>query len=649
MHWLGWWKYIRVCSLCLWCLITCSVQAEERHQVSDTANKSAEEWIALSKKHFWDNAPLSKVYAQRAIDQARKTKNQAGQVRGLLALGQVMQFSDPAQANLYFKEARQHAEQLADPLLMAQAYEETANFYLKWEQYGFALQYAQRALNLITDHRLDIEKPYGLLGNVYARQGRTEDAIRSYERIIAERLAHKAEHTLPGILSDAGNAYFQAGQYSHAREYYLRGVAIGEKYQDERSLGYLKDNVGLSYYAEKNYEAALPWHKAGLAYRQKVGSELEIIAGLNNLAATYLAMGYADSALLTARQSYPIAQRFGQFNFLREVTDILSAAHYQLGHADSAYVLMRLSQEYLQAMRKQAHERAVLSATASLEAEQQRHQNQLLSGKNQTLWWSLLSLGLLILLLFTVGMLLLRQNRLNKRLIAELKEINATKDKLFAIVGHDLRSPVNSLVGLLHLLDDQQISPQDFMAFSQKLRHRVDHLHITLNNLLMWAFSQMQGIHTKPRPVYLAALTGEVAGLLSGLSTQKGVQVHVRIPATLTALADEDQIRLVLRNLLSNAVKFTPTGHSVFVDATQVGQYVECCVADEGTGIAPDIMKRLFGYEQSSSAGTAGEKGTGLGLILCKEFVEKNGGQIRAESQPGQGSKFYFTIPVWKG
>lgn len=241
-------------------------------------------------------------------------------------------------------------------------------------------------------------------------------------------------------------------------------------------------------------------------------------------------------------------------------------------------------------------------------------------------------------------------SKLNSELDArgrELESINETKDRLFAIIGHDLRSPINSLKGLFDLVDQHSISQEQFLQFSSKLKHGVEHVHFALNNLLQWAHSQMQGIQTIPKSLALSVLTHEVMGPLKEFATNKNIDLDNLVDPSLKVWADPDQVKLILRNLLSNAIKFTQTNGHVKVETLVENGHCQVIIKDNGIGISAIKIPEFFSsIPLKSGYGTQGEKGTGLGLILCKEFVEKNKGRIWVESTENKETTFYFTLPI---
>lgn len=264
-------------------------------------------------------------------------------------------------------------------------------------------------------------------------------------------------------------------------------------------------------------------------------------------------------------------------------------------------------------------------------------------------------IALVGILLFTIYRSGQRRIRINKLLIEhqdeikkrseELEQLNQVKDKFFSIISHDLRSPMNALSGILNLMENDQISREEFTMLTKELRVQFNHTRTLISNLLDWALLQMDKLKIQPERIQLSSVIDENFKLLSTVQLKEIALVN-QVESTTTGWADLNMINLVLRNLIINAIKFSEKGGRVIVSAIDKGDKVEISIKDFGVGIPPAVQKILFdktlGY---STRGTANEKGTGLGLILCKEFVEKNGGTIWLESEAGKGSTFYFTIP----
>jgi signal transduction histidine kinase len=231
------------------------------------------------------------------------------------------------------------------------------------------------------------------------------------------------------------------------------------------------------------------------------------------------------------------------------------------------------------------------------------------------------------------------------RLQAEqLAQLNATKDKLFSIIGHDFRGPLNRLKGMLELVENRNISQQQFTSIAAALKSNLDSVSTTLENLLHWSLAQLQGIQTNPVKINLQAMVEEHVALYRELAKAKNVRLENEI-SDLLALADEDHTRVVLRNLINNAIKFSLPDGVVKISCRDEGSFVKIQVADTGVGIEPDQLRSLLLKEKvPSTKGTHHERGAGIGLILCQEFVENNGGSLSVASELGKGSVFSFTL-----
>jgi len=229
-----------------------------------------------------------------------------------------------------------------------------------------------------------------------------------------------------------------------------------------------------------------------------------------------------------------------------------------------------------------------------------------------------------------------------------LHDLNATKDKFFSIIAHDLKNPFNAVIGFSNLLIDQ-VKENDYNGIDEYATIIKDsslRAMSLLNNLLIWARSQTGKMEFNPENFELVKLIGEVIELLNDSAKQKKIEILLQLPYDVVVFADKEMIGTILRNLISNAVKFTHSGGMITISVhLQVeGSLIQ--VSDNGMGIKKENIHKLFKIDESySTKGTQNESGTGLGLLLCKEFIEKNGGKIWAESEYGKGSKFSFLIP----
>jgi len=231
----------------------------------------------------------------------------------------------------------------------------------------------------------------------------------------------------------------------------------------------------------------------------------------------------------------------------------------------------------------------------------------------------------------------------------ELQQANAEKDKFFSIIAHDLRSPFSNFLGVTQTLEEMlpQLTMDEIQSFAKSMRNSATILFRLLENLLQWSRIQRGLIPYEPEVCVLNSLTDDMISMSQESAKKKEIDILVDIPDGLEIYSDKNMFNTTIRNLITNAVKFTQRGGKIMISAKVLdNDYVEVSVADTGIGMSQSMVENLFRIDvKSNRNGTEGEPSTGLGLLLCKEFAEKNRGKIRVESEEGKGSIFHFTIP----
>jgi len=243
---------------------------------------------------------------------------------------------------------------------------------------------------------------------------------------------------------------------------------------------------------------------------------------------------------------------------------------------------------------------------------------------------------------------LLDRQALIEKQSEELLKLNSTKDRIFSIIAHDLRNPFNVVSGFSELLleDYKNLPPVSIEMYLGQIYNSSKNGNLLLENLLQWSQSQTGRMTFEPVHLSLFKVAEESSDFLAGDALKKNINIQLQINHELFVEADENMLKTIFRNLLSNAIKFTPNNGNITVGVGSVTEYVEICVCDSGVGIPPEKISMLFKFEMNTSTkGTSNESGTGLGLILTKEFIDRHKGEIWVESTVGVGTKFKFTLP----
>jgi two-component system, sensor histidine kinase and response regulator len=239
-----------------------------------------------------------------------------------------------------------------------------------------------------------------------------------------------------------------------------------------------------------------------------------------------------------------------------------------------------------------------------------------------------------------------QQAELLRAQAAELAEANTLTNKLFSVISHDLKTPMYALRNFFHNAKEHKLPAREIRNMLPDVIHDLNYTTGLMDNLLHWAKSQMQSQGgARPQELDINSLVEEVLQLLRIQADAKRVRVERKISLPVYAYADKDMINLVVRNLVSNAIKFTPMGGCITVGTGEHDGFSEVFVRDTGRGISREEMRKINENSFYSTRGTSSEAGTGLGLMLCKEFLERNQGRLMIESEPGQGSTFSFTLP----
>lgn len=549
--------------------------------------------------------------------------------------------------------------------------------YRHYFLFSESLSWYFKALNLSTQINdfVGIGFCYDNLGVVRFNQKQFDDALNYFKR--AKDQFEKVNHQEG--LSYAYNhicwVLVEKKEYSSALDYIQEALFIRRKIKasPEQICNTLGD-MAIVQVALKKYSAAKISINEGIQLARKLNKPINVSEQQLTLASLYLNNNQLDEAIAIAQSSYQIARKTNYRLQRMKCASALAKIYEKQQKYDLAYPY--LVEQY--ALKDSLFNEEINNKTANLEAKYEFdlkerqllefQKRQELENKRNLDRERFLS-SLLIAALLFVGVLaffiyqkrkqdkfineelvqknaeISRQNQEIQEQTAQLAENNHFKDRLFSIISHDLRSPVVGLVGSLELVNEGLLSETEFRNMLPDLAHNINSIQSLLDNLLAWARTQMKGIAILPEAFHIRELLDEKISMFKKQIEAKELNIFNNIEADLQVLADKNMIDLVARNLLSNAIKFSVPGGTITMTSSRQKGYSQICIADNGIGISADNLNRLFDAQTVSTKGTAGEMGTGLGLLLSKEFIEQNGGKTWGESVIGEGSKFCFTIP----
>ena len=424
---------------------------------------------------------------------------------------------------------------------------------------------------------------------------------------------------------------------------------------------------------QDNEEKALSFHRQAIRIRLRENDQTGLAESYTKIGAVFQDAGQYDESIKYLQIGLGNALWVNGKHLIRDCYDLLYYAYTGKGDFLKASEYKDKFAEISELIYSEENERRIEQLQTKLEVEKRERAIQYLQDKTDMQQKELrrrrnfnilLSVLVVIILAFSgyiyysyrdrkkINQELQRTNARVMDQNEELTQLNHTKDKFFSIIGHDLKGPLNSLLSFSGLLinNTESFSPAEIKTVATDLEKSLKNLRGLLENLLSWARSQTGNLEMNPERFQLTPLMQENIQLLSQTAQQKKIEMQLLSESDFEVQADRNSISTVVRNLLSNALKFTPQRGRVSVSFSQRNGMVEIAVSDNGVGIPEDARQKIFDLSQKhSTLGTNKEKGTGLGLVLCKEFVEKNGGRITVDSKVGEGTVFRFTIPSVSG
>lgn len=450
-------------------------------------------------------------------------------------------------------------------------------------------------------------------------------------------------------------------QYGHAMFNVNNSIATFEKTKVYDWLAYAYTVKGQIYLDQNNYKWALYWFNQSEMLHKNLDDDRARVDLFNGIANAYLGVEQDSLSTVYALEGYDVAKRIKSLKGQKDCAKTLYKVFKKQGHYGISLEYHERFQTISDSLSKDENKRNLTLLKTKLDYDHQKKDLIQENTKALAKQRNYIILTLVVIFALLAGSIPLyfnqkKQKRLYQELKKstqnlsdreeELKEINKTKDRLFSIIGHDLRGPVGALQGLLSLFSKGDIEIDEFHGFVPKLKADVDHILFTLNNLLSWGYAQMNGSTTRPKVISINKLVENSINLLSELAATKDIEIVNELTENPMGYFDENHIDVVIRNLISNAIKFTPKNGSITIKALEEKKFWKIQVSDTGIGIDKKTQRKLFRDNSNiTTYGTNNEKGTGLGLSLCKEMVERNKGKIWVESLPRNGSTFYFTIP----
>jgi len=579
---------------------------------------------------------------------------------------------------LYYKKAYDEFIKLENFIEIGNCSLEMGNLYFDMANFSEAYFFFMQSLNAYEreNDQLGIASMENNLGDVAHKMGRLSDAEKHYLKAYTIYSENELSTEECRALGNIGLILYDRQMYDSSLSYFhevmnkLDPDSLGSVTQ-QQILSEVYNNTAMAYKELGEQRRALEYFRKGLQLANSVDDQITVGTVYMNLGSVYGEMGNQDSvALFYLHRALRISQQRGYRSLELDVYEELANLHAKPGSYASAYHWMvRYDTLYKSVFNKSQSDRIMQLRSRY---EQEINEKEILQLQSESQVQKMLNKLFIIFIVVIVALAIiiavnLRSKKLTNQMLAErnlqisnaiqklseseneLQKLNKSKDRIFSVVAHDLRNPVAAVTGFSELLYDNF---EEFPVDTQKeyllqILQGTQRIQNLLENLLIWARSQMKAVKYEPETIKVKGFLLECVREMKANLDHKKVDSLVKIDSSCVVFADKAMMYTVFRNLIANAIKFSFPGSKIRITSESTGNDCNIMVSDDGIGIQPEIQAKLFtANEVVSTPGTTGESGSGLGLVICKEFLDRNQGTISVESEPGNGSTFIVSLPA---
>lgn len=552
----------------------------------------------------------------------------------------------------------------SNPQLEAESFFNIGRSYFYQSDYVRALANfvsAIKAYELMGDKKGQA-KTNNAMGIVSSIMGEEQRALGYMQKALALNEAEADSAGMAGTLDNMGNVYARMGDLNTSLTYGLKSLKIKEAVGDKRALAISYENLGDTYNELGDLDNSMSYYLKSLSLVREEGSDYYLAYTFLNMAKIFLSkkewkntLAYTDSALSISLKHNQIDNIHIAYDILHEVSlnqgNYAKALQYykqSMAYKDS---LLNLNKQKIIEELKTTYETEKKEQTIQ-QLEQEKEITELQAAQERQLRYIIILVAIVILLgagfIYYRYRIKERTARLLDQKNNELQSLNNTKDRLFAIISHDLKSPLSAFNTVTSSLTDNidKLEKGQIKQYLQSLKDSSRSLYDMMNNLLHWALTQTGQVAYKPMRLNVGVMLTDIVQQLRLAIESKELNIVYEFDEDLEMESDVNMLTIIFRNLIANAIKFSYNGKSIKISASKVAGRMIVMVEDQGIGLSSEDQTKLFMFESDiQQIGNSKEKGTGIGLRLCKELVDKLNGLIEVYSQPGMGTKFTVTFP----
>jgi signal transduction histidine kinase len=612
-------------------------------------------------------------YDKKALEIFEKIGYKTGQAQIFRSIADIFYRKTKYDSSIvYYNKAIAVSESIHDPEGLGLALTNIAGVYSDQSNYLEALNYYFKGLKVFEAEKYNGGTAMTLINiaTIYSAMG---DTVKALEYI------NKSQPLTRGIdkreirfsnLVNAGVVYGQLKQQQNALVSFREGMAIADSLGDKTWKNVCLVNTADIYFQMKQYDTAYAIYREVLKENEELKDTSVIAIAKMTIGNILINKGRIDEGIREIISIFDIVLKKQMRQQVYEGARDLSNAYEQKHDYAKALKYHKIYYDYRDSLNNEQSNKRIQQVQFDYELGKKQDQIELLnksklleeskSDKQRVIIWaSLTALALLIVITILLYRNILYERKTRKTLSEQKEEIqeqalrlqglNKFKDTTFSVLSHDLAGPLGAFSSTMDLLDEQFISHDDFDKIRPALKKQLNSLNSLLDSLLKWATGHMKGeMAANPETVNVPDVARRNISLFDEATAKKKIKVVNNIAESTQVFCDRGQFDIVTRNLILNAIKYTPEHGTITVNAVQDGSTMKLTVADTGIGMTAAQVSKLFTSSPGNLPGTAGEKGLGMGLMLCYDFIKANKGTISVTSEPGKGSTFVVTLPACK-
>jgi len=630
---------------------TVSLLARLKHSEADTSRISIYKAIILNYRNEKPDSAI--FYANQGLEFSNKLKYPLGSALMYGQIGAIdINLGKIDSAKNHLLQALSIFKQIKNQRGIVASNNSLGICFAKTGSYKEATQYflASLKINLEKNDTYGLVQSYLKLGVLNEQINNLDKALEYYQKALNLNKQLPPSNSEATLLNDVGIIYAKKGRMPLALQYFLEGIKKANK-QDPELTAMLLGNAGDAYQQLGKIKKAFDYQYKSLAIARKLNLPEAEATTLVNLASLKTTTK-PDTSLILLREALAITTKIHQHHVRLDVYSGMIDVYKHQGNYKAAAQTLEIRDALNDSLFTLKNSKDIANLIANNELANSKIKVQQLQLSNtRSKFQSWITSGIAVftsIVLLIVILFYLKTKSLNKQLLAqqeELTNLNNFKDKLFSIISHDLRSPVATIVNLLSILEDEGDTAEVQTFISRLKQHSLSTLDV-MDKLLIWGQTQLKGVTHNKTHFNAKDIIVQSLHLHQETAEQKKITLVDKTPDQVLIFADSSHIEFVIRNILANSVKYTRTDGLIEIaaDIDNPKGYATIAIRDNGIGIAKALQKRIFEPGNESIAGTESEKGNSIGLMLCKEFIERNDGKIWVESELGKGTCFYVSF-----